>query len=186
MPDLAVFYEHPQWFEPLFRDLDRRGVDWAPIRIQDHTFDPADPRPPAPVILSRLAMSSFLRQDEHALFYSVAALGHWEGLGARVINGARVLAYDLNKARQLSLFRQLGLEIPRTRVAHRRAGRPAPRRRARLPGAGEGQRRRLRRAASSATTARGARARGRRRPDAGRRRWRGAGAGIRAGAATPA
>ncbi|HEY1561537.1 MAG TPA: alpha-L-glutamate ligase, partial [Caulobacteraceae bacterium] len=120
MPELAVFYEHPQWFEPLFRELDRRGVDWAPIRIQDHTFDPADPRPPAPVILSRLAMSSFLRQDEHALFYSVAAIGHWEDLGARVINGTRVLAYDLNKARQLSLFGQLGLAIPRTRVAHRR------------------------------------------------------------------
>ncbi len=120
MPDLAVFYEHPQWFAPLFRELDRRGVDWAPVRIQDHTFDPADPRPPAPVILSRLAMSSFLRQDEHALFYSVAALGHWESLGARVINGTGVLAYDLSKARQLSLFRRLGLEIPRTRVAHRR------------------------------------------------------------------
>jgi biotin carboxylase len=120
MPDLAVFYEHPQWFEPLFRELDRCGVDWAPIRIQDHTFDPADPAAPAPVILSRLAMSSFLRQDEHALYYSLAALGHWEGLGARVINGPGVLAYDLSKARQLSLFRRLGLEIPRTRVAHRR------------------------------------------------------------------
>ena len=120
MVDLAVFYEHPQWFEPLFRELDRRGVDWAPIRIQDHTFDPADPHPPAPVILSRLAMSSFLRQGEHALYYSVAALGHWEGIGARVINGTRVLAYDLSKARQLSLFRQLGLAIPKTRVAHRR------------------------------------------------------------------
>ena len=120
MADLAVFYEHPQWFAPLFAELERRGVDWAPIRIQDHTFDPADTRPPAAVILSRLAMSSFLRQDEHALFYSVAALGHWEGLGARVINGTRVLAYDLSKARQLSLFRQLGLAIPRTRVAHRR------------------------------------------------------------------
>jgi RimK-like ATP-grasp domain len=120
VPDLAVFYEHPQWFAPLFRELDRRGVDWVPIAIQDHTFDPADPRPPAPVILSRLAMSSFLRQSEHALFYSLAALGHWESLGARVINGPGVLAYDLNKARQLSLFRSCGLDTPKTRVAHRR------------------------------------------------------------------
>src|SRR5690242_5848948 len=120
MPDLAVFYEHPQWFEPLFRELDRRRVDWAPIRIQGHTFDPADTKPPAPVILSRLAMSSFLRQEEHALYYSLAALGHWESLGARVINGTGVLAYDLSKARQLSLFRSLGLDVPRTRVAHRR------------------------------------------------------------------
>jgi hypothetical protein len=124
LPDLAVFYEHPQWFAPLFRELDRRGVDWAPVAIQDHSFDPAETRPPAPVILNRLAMSSFLRQEEHALFYSLAALGHWEGLGARVINGTAVLAYDLSKARQLSLFRRCGLDIPRTRVAHRRADAP--------------------------------------------------------------
>ena len=121
MADLAVFYEHPQWFEPLFRALDRHGVSWVPIAIQDHTFDPADTTLPAPVILNRLAMSSFLRQEEHALFYSQAVLGHWQSLGARVINGAGVLAYDTNKARQLSLFRQAGLDIPKTRVAHRRA-----------------------------------------------------------------
>jgi hypothetical protein len=120
LPDLAVYYEHPQWFAPLFRALDRRGVDWLPIAIQDHTFDPEDTRPPAPVILNRLAMSSFLRQPEHALFYSPAVLGHWEGLGARIINGPAALAYDTNKARQLSLFRRCGLDIPRTRVAHRR------------------------------------------------------------------
>ena len=124
MADLAVFYEHPQWFEALFRCLDRRGIDWVPIEIQSHTFDPADTTLPAPVILNRLAMSSFLRQEEHALFYSTAVLGHWESLGARVVNGAGVLAYDTNKARQLSLFRAAGLEIPKTRVAHRRADVP--------------------------------------------------------------
>ena len=124
MAELAVFYEHPNWFAPLFAALDRRGVDWTAIAIQDHTFDPADTRPPAPVILNRLAMSSFLRQDEHALFYTQAVLDHWAGLGARVINGAGVLAYDTSKARQLSLFRRAGLAIPTTRVAHRRADAP--------------------------------------------------------------
>ena len=120
MADLAIFYEHPSWFAPLFAALDRRGVDWTAIAIQDHTFDPADTRLPSRVILNRLAMSSFLRQDEHALFYAQAALDHWQGLGARVINGAGVLAYDTSKARQLSLFRRAGLAIPITRVAHRR------------------------------------------------------------------
>ena len=121
MPDLAVFYEHPEWFKPLFRALDRRGVAWAALPIQDHVFDPADTRVPAPVVLNRLAMSSFLRQDEHALFYSLAALDHWAGLGARVVNGPAAMAYDLSKARQLSLFRRCGLATPHTRVAHRRA-----------------------------------------------------------------
>jgi len=124
LAELAVFYEHPNWFAPLFAALDRRGVDWKAITIQDHTFDPADSRLPAGVILNRLAMSSFLRQDEHALFYSQAVLDHWRALGARVINGAEVLAYDTNKARQLSLFHRAGLAIPATRVAHRRADAP--------------------------------------------------------------
>jgi hypothetical protein len=124
LADLAVFYEHPQWFTPLFAALGRRGVDWTPITIQDHAFDPAATAPPAPAIFNRLAMSSFLRQSEHALFYSIAALDHWQGLGARVINGPGVLAYDTSKARQLSLFRRLGLDIPQTRVAHRRADIP--------------------------------------------------------------
>lgn len=124
MADLAIYYEHPAWFAPLFAALDRRGVEWAPVRIQDHTFDPGDPRPPAGVIFNRLAMSSFLRQEEHALFHALAALDHWEGLGARVINGPAALAYDTSKARQMSLFRRAGLDIPATRVAHRREDAP--------------------------------------------------------------
>lgn len=119
MADLAVYYEHPEWFRPLFAALDRRGIDWLAIPIQDHVFDPGDLSAPAPVILNRLAMSSFLRQDEHALFYSQAVLAHWELAGARVINGAAAMAVDTNKARQLSLFNKLGLAIPRTRAVHR-------------------------------------------------------------------
>jgi hypothetical protein len=120
LADLAVFYEHPQWFEALFACLERRGVDYVKVPIQDHTFDPQETSVPAPVILNRLAMSSFLRQDEHALFYTLAVLDHWRMAGARVINGPDVLAYDTSKARQLALFRKAGLAIPATRVAHRR------------------------------------------------------------------
>lgn len=119
MSDLAVFYEHPQWFEPLFRTLSARGVAYTALQIQDHVFDPGSPAAPAPVVFNRLAMSSFLRQSEHALFYTIAALGHWEDVGARVINGAGPLAFDTNKARQISLFRRFGLQTPQTRVAHR-------------------------------------------------------------------
>jgi hypothetical protein len=119
-PDLALFYEHPEWFKASFAALERRGLPYTALTIQDHTFDPGDPSVPAPVILNRLAMSSFLRQDEHAIFYSQAVLGHWALNGARVINGAAAMAIDANKARQMSLFRSLGLAIPDTRAVHRR------------------------------------------------------------------
>ncbi len=94
MPDLAVDFEHPAWFEPLFRALDRRGVAYVKVAIQDHVLVPADLSAPAPVILNRLAMSSVLRQAEHATFYTQALLSHWAVAGARVVNGADVLALD--------------------------------------------------------------------------------------------
>jgi hypothetical protein len=121
MTDLAVLYEHPAWFAPLFAALDARGLDWRAVSLDDHTFDPGASAPPAPVIFNRLAMSSYLRQGEHALAYTLAALDCWQGLGARVINGVTPLGFDLSKARQLALFRRAGLAIPATRAAHRLA-----------------------------------------------------------------
>jgi hypothetical protein len=120
MADLAIYYEHPLWFEPLFKELDRRGVQWTALRTQEHILDPTDMIAPAPVIFNRLAMSSFLRQSEHAIFHALAAVAHWELAGARVVNGSRALHIDTNKSRQLSLFCSLGLSVPRTRVVHRR------------------------------------------------------------------
>ena len=118
-PDLAILYEHPLWFEPLFAALDRRGVSYEKIRLTDHSFDPARGEPPAPVIVSRVAMSSFLREAEHGIFYTQALLAHWASRGVRVLNGADVLAIDASQARQLSLIASLGLGTPATRVVHR-------------------------------------------------------------------
>ena len=109
MSDLAIFYEHPQWFQPLFATLERRGVRYSAHTLQDHRFDPADRDLPAPVVFNRLAMSSYLRQREHATFYTLSLMAHLEHCGARVVNGTAALALDTSKARQLSLFRALGL-----------------------------------------------------------------------------
>ena len=119
-PDLAIIYEHPEWFKPLFAVLDRRGIAYSPIRLGDHNFDPADRSIPAPVVLSRVAMSGFLRDPEHGIFYAQSLLAHWQANGARVLNGPDVLAVDCSKARQLSLLAGLGLGIPETRIVHRR------------------------------------------------------------------
>lgn len=122
---LAILYEHPQWFQPLFAALDRRGLPYAPIQLTGHRFDPARREAPAPVVLSRVAQSSFLREPEHPIFYAEALLDHWERSGARVLNGADALAIDSSKARQLSLIASLGLPIPETRVVHRARDLPA-------------------------------------------------------------
>src|SRR3569833_4172409 len=117
---LGILYEHPQWFQPLFAALERRGMPYAPIQLSGHSFDPASRDIPAPLILSRVAQSSFLREPEHPIFYAAALLDHWNRSGARVLNGADALAIDSSKARQLSLIASLGLAIPETRIVHRK------------------------------------------------------------------
>ena len=120
MPDLAILYEHPLWFEPLFAALVARGIDFEKIDLTSHSFDLAAP-PPARVILSRVAMSGFLREPEHPIFYAAALLEHWRRGGAHVLNGPEVIAIDSSKARQMSLVASLGFAIPDTRVVHRLA-----------------------------------------------------------------
>ncbi|MEG3164191.1 alpha-L-glutamate ligase [Sphingomonas sp. PB2P19] len=120
MTDLTLLYEHPAWFVPLFAALDRRGVDYSRATPAGD-WNPADRTAPARVVFNRIAMSSFLRSSEHPIFHTMALLDHWQRFGARVVNGAHVLAIDASKARQLSLIASLGLAIPETRVVHRAA-----------------------------------------------------------------
>lgn len=119
MPDLAILYEHPRWFVPLFAALDARGVDYAAIHVGDHRYDPASRDVPAPVVFNRVSMSSFLRSEDHPIFYAASLLERWEGLGARIVNGPRALAVDMSKARQLTLMADLGITTPRTLAVHR-------------------------------------------------------------------
>ena len=116
---LAVLYEHPRWFEPLFAALERRGTAAAKIDARSLVFDTASPTLPAELIFNRVAMSAPQRDPEHGIFHAMAALDHWRRRGARIINGPEVLAIDASKARQLSLIESLGLATPPTRVIHR-------------------------------------------------------------------
>ncbi|HYZ48803.1 MAG TPA: alpha-L-glutamate ligase [Sphingomonas sp.] len=121
MADLAILYEHPLWFRPLFSALEARGIDYIALHADDHCFAPGKGRPPAPLIFNRLAQSSFLRSAEHPIFYAAALFEEWERQGATIINGGKAFAIDSSKARQLSLIASLGLEVPATRVVHRAA-----------------------------------------------------------------
>lgn len=120
MTDLAVLYEHPKWFEPLFSVLSARGIDFQALK-PDGDFDPQVPAPPAKLIFNRIAMSSFLRDAEHPIFWAQSLFAQWELAGARVLNGTSALAYDTSKARQLALIASLGLGAPKTRVVRRAA-----------------------------------------------------------------
>src|SRR5580704_10920997 len=37
---IAIYYEQPNWFKPLFAELDRRGVDYVKLHAPEHSFAP--------------------------------------------------------------------------------------------------------------------------------------------------
>ena len=115
---LAVYYEHPDWFRPLFAELDARGTPYVRVDAASHRFDPAAASEPFALVFNRMSASAYLRGHANALFYTRQYLRHLERLGVRVVNGSQAFDYETSKALQLSLFTSLGLEFPRTRVVN--------------------------------------------------------------------
>lgn len=122
---LAIYYEHPDWFRPLFAELERRGTPYERLHADTHRYDPADPAPPYALLFNRMSPSAWLRGRGDAVFYTLQYLAHLERLGVRVVNGYRAFVVETSKALQLSLFERLGLPYPRARVIHRLAQAPA-------------------------------------------------------------
>ena len=115
---LGIYYEHPDWYRPLFQELDRRGVPYEAILADAHRYDPSDQTSPYPVVFNRMSPSAYLRGRGHLIFYTLQYLAHLERLGVRVINGATAWRTEISKAYQLTLLEQLGLPYPRAHVIH--------------------------------------------------------------------
>ncbi len=115
-PSIGVLYEHPEWFRPLFAELDRREIRYDRILATDLNFDPSDRATRYALVLNRLSPSAYLRGHGHTLFAGLAYLRHLEIMGVPVINGADAFALELSKTAQISLLARLGLPHPPTRV----------------------------------------------------------------------
>ena len=116
-PDtLAIYYEHPDWFRPLFAELNRRAVPYVALDATRHSYDPSETDNPYPVLFNRMSPSAYLRGHGHAILYTLQYLSHLESLGTRVINGGKAFAIEISKARQLSLLESLNLPYPKARV----------------------------------------------------------------------
>lgn len=117
-PSWAIFYEHPDWFRPLFRELERRGRPHARIRPGDTSFEVGRKGELYRLVFNRMSPSAYLRGGREAIFFAAAFLDHWERTGARVVNGSRAFRTETSKVLQLEILHRLGLPHPRTRVVH--------------------------------------------------------------------
>ena len=112
----AIYHEHPDWFRPLFRELDSREIRYERLDAASHSFDPSADEVPWSIVINRASPSAYLRQHGQTTFHTLNWLRHLERIGVPVVNGSHVYALELSKAAQLTLLKSLGLPYPRTRV----------------------------------------------------------------------
>jgi len=115
---IAIYHEHPDWFRPLFTELERRGVPFARLDAAHHRYEPGAARPPYSLLFNRMSPSAWRRGVGHSIFYTAQYLDQLERVGLRVVNGTRAFLTEISKARQLALLDSLGLAFPRARVIH--------------------------------------------------------------------
>jgi len=118
---IAIYYEHPQWFRPLFFELDFRETPYLRVDAGQHRFTPGEvpgngSRPA--LLFNRMSPSAWKRGRRSAIFYTHDYLAHLERENVAVFNGAASYRFETSKALQLSLLSQLGFPSPRTRIVN--------------------------------------------------------------------
>jgi D-ala D-ala ligase C-terminus len=118
---IGILYEHPEWFRPLFAELERRGVPSEPIHAARHAFDPDARESRYSLVVNRMSPSAWTRGHAGAIFHSLHYLAWLDGIGANVLNGYDAYRLELSKAAQCALFASLGVRHPLTRVVNSKA-----------------------------------------------------------------
>jgi RimK-like ATP-grasp domain len=117
---IAIYYEQPNWFKPLFAELDRRGTPYVKLFAPDHFYSPEDhPEEKYSLVFNRMSPSAWNRDHGDQIFYTLGFLEHLEARGVKVINGFKAFSSELSKAGQLTLMDTLGISYPKARVIHR-------------------------------------------------------------------
>lgn len=112
---LAILYEHPEWFELLFAELERRGIPFERVHADQLVFDPETRNFPD-LVVNRMSPSAWKRGHANGIFTVRDYLGHLEENGVSVVNGTPAYNVEISKSRQLDLFRKLGVGYPKARV----------------------------------------------------------------------
>lgn len=118
MNPFAISHEHPDWFKPLFAELEKRGIPYQTFNPTQHQFAIEERKPEFDLFFNRMSPSAYLRDGVQGTFYTLNYLKHLENLGVRVINGYQAFTYETSKALQLMLMQQLGIKYPKSRVVN--------------------------------------------------------------------
>jgi glutathione synthase/RimK-type ligase-like ATP-grasp enzyme len=112
---IAVLYEHPEWFQPMFAELERRGLPLVRFHAGALNWSPAEP-PAFSLLINRMSPSAYLRGQGHAIHATAAFLGYVESHGVPVVNDLSTYRLETSKSAQLDLFERVSAPYPATRL----------------------------------------------------------------------
>ena len=115
---IGILYEHPEWFKLLFAELDRRGLAYERLYVDEHWFDPAAREAPYALVVNRVSPSSYMRGHAGSILYARQVLAWLAATGTPVVNGYDAYALETSKALQLLILERLGVPYPRARVVN--------------------------------------------------------------------
>ncbi|HVG12335.1 MAG TPA: hypothetical protein VM843_04985 [Flavisolibacter sp.] len=118
MKPIAIYHEHPDWFKPLFTELEKRGIPYERINGAQHNFDIEDTTQRYSLFFNRMSPSAYLREGVQGIFFTLSYLTHLENFGTPVVNGYKAFSYEVSKAAQLSLIKKLGYGYPKARIVN--------------------------------------------------------------------
>lgn len=118
MSAISISYEQPDWFKPLFAELQKRGIPFETTNPTRHSFAIEGDKPGFSLFFNRMSPSAYLRDGIQGTFYTLNYLKFLEEHGIRVINGYKAFTYETSKALQLLLLEKLGIKYPKSRVVN--------------------------------------------------------------------
>jgi hypothetical protein len=121
----AIYHEHPDWFRPVFKELDRRGLPYVRLDPRRHWYDSSAREYDFSLLFNRMSPSAYLRDGVQGTFFTLNFVAHLESLGIPVVNGHKAFTYEISKALQLNLLKTLELPYPKSRVINHPAVAPA-------------------------------------------------------------
>ena len=116
MKPIAIYHEHPDWFKPLFAELDKRNLPYVHLNPAEHQFYINDTDINYSLFFNRMSPSAYLRNNQQGIFYTLGYLRHLETFGTKTVNGFKAFTYEISKSQQLSLIKKLGLGFPKAKI----------------------------------------------------------------------
>ena len=111
--DLAILFEHSDWHQPLFDELDLLNINYCKIDLSEGAMSYSNV-PDADVYYNMVSPSAYKRDKQRAIPFSIALCRTLEFKGKKVLNGSISNQLEFSKSSQIGLLASINAFYPQT------------------------------------------------------------------------